>query len=167
MCDPYAILGLTPDATKEDVQRRFRELAKKTHPDMHRGNKEFEERFKMYSEAYNMILSEKELYERIEKDADFFHQHFRQREAEPSAIQKEAAPEKERKTENSAKNGDSFFSYEEYLLHLQKILKEKRNEEKRKKKEAKVAEEEKISIPELFFAFWWIVVIIINIIILL
>ena len=130
MIDPYAILGLTPDATKEDVQRRFRELAKKTHPDMHRGNKEFEERFKMYSEAYNKILSEKELYERIEKDADFFHQHFRQREAEPQYRQEGSAYKKEMEAAE-----EENLSYEEFL---QFILKKTKEENKREKKEKKV-----------------------------
>ena len=31
--DPYRVLGLTPDATDEEVKRAYRTLAKKYHPD--------------------------------------------------------------------------------------------------------------------------------------
>ena len=32
--DPYSVLGLTPDASDEEVKRAYRALAKKYHPDM-------------------------------------------------------------------------------------------------------------------------------------
>lgn len=32
---PYAVLGLTPDASLEDVRTRYRALAKRHHPDLH------------------------------------------------------------------------------------------------------------------------------------
>ena len=31
--DPYSVLGLTPDASDEEVKRAYRALAKKYHPD--------------------------------------------------------------------------------------------------------------------------------------
>ena len=33
MEDPRALLGLSPDATRDEAQRAFRRLAKQTHPD--------------------------------------------------------------------------------------------------------------------------------------
>ena len=166
MIDPYAILGLIPDATKEEVQQRFRELAKKTHPDLHRGKKEFEEKFKMYSEAYNMILEEKELLDKIENDTEFFHQHFRQRKPEPQYRQEEPVDKKEKKTEYSTKSEEENLSYEEFLQYILKKQKEENKREK-KEKEIKANKEEEISIPEVLLAFWWIIVIIINFLILL
>ena len=31
--DPYSVLGLTPDASDEDIKKAYRALARKYHPD--------------------------------------------------------------------------------------------------------------------------------------
>ena len=36
--DPYKVLGLSPDATDEEVKAAYRKLAKKYHPDLNPGN---------------------------------------------------------------------------------------------------------------------------------
>jgi len=55
--DPYEVLGIQRTATQDDIRKAYRSLAKKLHPDLHPGNKEFEERFKEVSMA-NDILSD-------------------------------------------------------------------------------------------------------------
>jgi len=55
--DPYKILGLSRDASAEDVRNAYRKLAKKHHPDLNPGDKKAEERFKAISGA-NEILSD-------------------------------------------------------------------------------------------------------------
>lgn len=57
MKDPYAILGVARTASADDIQKAYRRLAKKLHPDLNPGNKESEERFKEVSLA-NDILSD-------------------------------------------------------------------------------------------------------------
>jgi curved DNA-binding protein len=54
--DYYGVLGVPPDAEKKVVQRTFRQLARKYHPDVNPGNKEAEEKFKTINEAYQVLL---------------------------------------------------------------------------------------------------------------
>ena len=53
--DPYQILGLKKDATQADIQKAYRRLAKKLHPDLNPGNKKAEEEFKEVSAAYDLL----------------------------------------------------------------------------------------------------------------
>jgi len=46
MIDYYSLFGITPDAQYSEIKAKFRELAKKYHPDLHNGSKEYEEKFK-------------------------------------------------------------------------------------------------------------------------
>ena len=63
--DYYEILGVSRDASKEDLKRAYRRLARKYHPDM---NKErgAEERFKEINRAYE-VLSEPEMRARYDR----------------------------------------------------------------------------------------------------
>ncbi len=53
--DLYEILGVSPDASEEEIKRAYRRLARKYHPDLHPGDKEAEERFKEINEAYEIL----------------------------------------------------------------------------------------------------------------
>ncbi len=53
--DPYKVLGVTKDASQEDIQKAYRALAKKLHPDLNPGNKKAEEQFKEVSAAYDLL----------------------------------------------------------------------------------------------------------------
>jgi len=52
----YKILELTPKATVDQVKSKFRELAKKYHPDKNRNKKDAAEKFKQIFEARQKIL---------------------------------------------------------------------------------------------------------------
>ncbi|MBM6700053.1 DnaJ domain-containing protein [Bifidobacterium pullorum subsp. saeculare] len=56
--DFYKVLGVSKDATDEDIKKAYRKLARKYHPDVNK-TKEAEEKFKDISEAYD-VLSNKE-----------------------------------------------------------------------------------------------------------
>lgn len=53
--DPYAILGVRNDASPEEIQKTYRKLARKLHPDVNPGNAEAEEQFKNVSRAYDLL----------------------------------------------------------------------------------------------------------------
>ena len=54
--DYYEILGVNREASKEEIKRTYRRLAKKHHPDLNKDNpKEAEEKFKEVSEAYEVL----------------------------------------------------------------------------------------------------------------
>ena len=53
--DPYQTLGVGKDASQEDIQKAYRRLAKKLHPDLNPGNKKSEEQFKDVSAAYDLL----------------------------------------------------------------------------------------------------------------
>ena len=53
--DYYEALGVSKDASTEDIKKNFRRLARQYHPDLNPGNKEAEEKFKTISEAYEVL----------------------------------------------------------------------------------------------------------------
>lgn len=55
MKNPYEVLGVSEEATEEEIKKVYRDLAVKFHPDKNPGDKEAEEKFKEISEAYNLI----------------------------------------------------------------------------------------------------------------
>ena len=54
----YQILGIEPNASKEDVRKAYKMYATKFHPDKQDGDKFFEERFKEIKEAYDLLIDD-------------------------------------------------------------------------------------------------------------
>ncbi|MFI9448964.1 molecular chaperone DnaJ [Amycolatopsis sp. NPDC052450] len=53
--DFYRELGVSSDATADEIKRAYRKLAKENHPDANAGNAEAEKKFKAVSEAYGVL----------------------------------------------------------------------------------------------------------------
>ncbi len=57
--DPYNALGLSREATQEDIRKAHRKLVRKYHPDANPEDPRAEERFKEIQQAYDVLSDDK------------------------------------------------------------------------------------------------------------
>jgi molecular chaperone DnaJ len=57
--DYYKTLGVSKNASADEIKQSYRKLARKYHPDANKGDSSSEERFKEISEAHNVLSDEK------------------------------------------------------------------------------------------------------------
>src|SRR5437667_11376498 len=55
MKDLYSVLGVSKDASADQIKKAYRKLARKWHPDANPGDTSAEERFKEIQEAYSIL----------------------------------------------------------------------------------------------------------------
>lgn len=55
MTDPYKVLGVSPNASEEEVTKAYRKLAKRYHPDLNPGDEYAEKKMMEINEAYEQI----------------------------------------------------------------------------------------------------------------
>src|ERR1044071_4073773 len=70
--DFYQILGVKRDAKPEEIKKAYRRLARKYHPDVNPGDKSAEERFKLITEAHEILSDPKKrkVYDRFGSYSD-------------------------------------------------------------------------------------------------
>jgi len=53
--DPYKVLGVSRDATADQIKTAYRKLARGLHPDLHPNDKQAEDKFKKVGAAYDLL----------------------------------------------------------------------------------------------------------------
>lgn len=77
----YELLDVTRESTRQEIARNYRQLAKKFHPDLHRGDKakqDAEEVFKRVARAYEILRDEESRadYNYMLDNPDEYYSHF-------------------------------------------------------------------------------------------
>ncbi|RKQ70916.1 DnaJ-class molecular chaperone [Litorimonas taeanensis] len=57
--NPYTLLGVKAGATKDEIKKAYRTLAKKLHPDVNKNDPKVAERFKEVTAAYSLLSDDK------------------------------------------------------------------------------------------------------------
>jgi len=65
--DYYEVLGVSKNASDEDIKKAFRRLARKYHPDANPGDKQAEAKFKEVNEAYGVLSDpeKRQIYDQV------------------------------------------------------------------------------------------------------
>ncbi|ADY56120.1 chaperone DnaJ domain protein [Syntrophobotulus glycolicus DSM 8271] len=68
--DYYSVLGVAPTADIKEIKKKYKELAKKYHPDKNPGDKKSEEKFKEVNEAYQAVgdPAKRQKYDELRQD---------------------------------------------------------------------------------------------------
>lgn len=106
--DYYNILGISKNATKDEIKKAYRKLARKYHPDLHPNDEEAKKKFQQINEA-NEVLSDPEKRKKFDqygkdwKHADEFEKAKQQRG------QRQYAGEQQYSGEFNESNFSDFF----------------------------------------------------------
>jgi len=109
--DFYKILGIKKGASKEEIKKAYRKLARKWHPDINPGSKEAEEKFKDISAAYDCLGNEekRKLYDEFGEDG--LHAGF---DAEKARQYKQWEAYRQQDAYNGAWSNQGFGQYQSY-----------------------------------------------------
>lgn len=55
--DPYNVLGVSPNASQNEIKKAYRQMAKKYHPDLHPNDPDATRRMNEINEAYDMLMN--------------------------------------------------------------------------------------------------------------
>ena len=55
--DPYKVLGVSPDASQDEIKKAYRRKAKENHPDLHPDDPNATQKMNEINEAYDMCMN--------------------------------------------------------------------------------------------------------------
>ena len=113
--DYYAVLGVPKTASKEEIKKAYRKLARKWHPDINPGDKTAEQKFKEISVAYDCLGNEekRKLYDEFGEDG--LHAGF---DAEKARQYKQWGDTQQQGWQQSAQDFGRYHSYEDIFGDL-------------------------------------------------
>src|SRR5215471_3681476 len=84
--DYYSVLGVSKNASQDDIKKAYRKLARQHHPDLNPNNKEAHKKFQQINEA-NEVLSDPEKRKKYDQyGKDWQHaEHFEKAKASQNA----------------------------------------------------------------------------------
>ncbi|MFC2049960.1 J domain-containing protein [Chloroflexota bacterium] len=76
--DYYAILEISHNASAKEIKRAYRRLARRYHPDLHPGDKFYEEMFKAVNEAYEVLSNpeKRQEYDRLQDELSSSREYY-------------------------------------------------------------------------------------------
>ena len=136
----YNILGISADASFDDIKKAYRRLVHSCHPDIAGNTPEAIEKFKEITEAYETLSSpqKRERYDSVMK----LYEYGEKSSSEDSIKQTKTEPQKDKKTNTDKKKKENTFSRMKSQAkdtHLKKIFSDfinnllKKNVKKQKK----------------------------------
>lgn len=117
MNDFYYVLGVTRNASQEEIKTAFRKLSKKFHPDLNDGDKFFEDRFKEIQTAYETLtdFSKKNRYDNLLNSFSNINTQNKQTHKTYSNPPK-PKPQEQKNSENKNTNNNSTSKVLAYLF---------------------------------------------------
>jgi curved DNA-binding protein len=119
----YELLGIERNSKPDEVKKAFRQLARQYHPDMNPGDKEAEEKFKEFNEAYR-VLSDPTTRSQYDQFTRFWRKKGRGKDFWNNTSKAESPA----KTEEDFSQFGDFNSFIEQLLGRKKDYAEDREE---------------------------------------
>lgn len=69
--DPYSVLGISKDASKEEIKKAYRRKAKEYHPDLHPNDPKAAEKMNEVNEAYDMLSNPEKYRQREQQQSGY------------------------------------------------------------------------------------------------
>jgi curved DNA-binding protein len=108
--DYYEILGVSKDASYEDIRKAYRKLALQYHPDRNQGNAQAAEKFKDINEAKEVLLDETR-----RAQYDDYSRHWKQQGFTSKTPKGASWGGGNRSRSNSSVDPDQFSSFDEFI----------------------------------------------------
>lgn len=114
MKDYYKILEISINATKDDIKKAFRSLAKKYHPDRNPDDKDALKKFQEVNEAYEVLSNEDSRKEYDKKISSFKQGNNKQTTSKNNRTNNEKTKyqDKAESMENLNKYFENFFGFD-------------------------------------------------------